>query len=164
MAASATIVSLNVSPGGVPKVPVASAQVGVDGMEGDRQKHRMFHGGPDRALCLYSVELIEALRAEGHPINPGATGENVTIGGIDWRDVTPGARLELGDVEIEITGYAVPCKSIQGAFKDARSVRISHKLYPGWSRAYARVIRPGVLRVGDEVSLSRPAQEELQLG
>src|SRR3954469_25872557 len=121
----------------------------------------MFHGGPDRALCLYSVELIETLRAEGHPINPGATGENVTIGGIDWRDVTPGARLELGDVEIEITGYAVPCKSIQGAFKDARSVRISHKLYPGWSRAYARVIRPGVLRVGDEVSLSRPAQEEL---
>src|SRR3954464_11819049 len=127
MSTPATIVSLNISPGGVPKVSVPWAHVDFGGMEGDRQKHRMFHGGPDRALCLYSVELIEALRAEGHPIKPGATGENGTIGGIDWRDVPPGARLELGDVEIEITGYAVPCKSIQGAFKDARSVRISHK-------------------------------------
>src|SRR4051812_32133788 len=106
------IVSLNVSLGGVPKLPVVSAHVGLDGMEGDRQKHRQFHGGPDRAVCLYSMELIEDLRGEGHSIVPGATGENVTVAGVDWRDVAVGARLDLGQAIVEITGFAAPCKSI----------------------------------------------------
>ena len=39
----------------------------------------IFHGGPERALCLFSLERILELQAEGHPIFPGAAGENITI-------------------------------------------------------------------------------------
>src|SRR5919107_4461162 len=97
----AHIAWLNVSDGGVPKLPVARARVTSAGVEGDRQRKLTIHGGPDRALCLWSLELIEALRAEGHPVVPGSAGENVTISGVDWGRVVPGARLRLGSVLVE---------------------------------------------------------------
>src|SRR5215216_1690249 len=112
------VVSLNRSNGGVPKQAVDEARVTPRGMDGDRQRDRIFHGGPTRALSLYSLELIEALQQEGHPIVPGAVGENVTIRGLDWREMIPGRRLTLGDIEIELTSFASPCKTIRRAFID----------------------------------------------
>jgi MOSC domain-containing protein YiiM len=147
------ITGLQRSAGGVPKRPVDSASVQTNGMTGDRQRNLRFHGGPDRALCLYSQELIEALAAEGHPIFPGAVGENVTIAGLPWDRVQPGARLTLGDVEVEVTAYTTPCRTIAAAFRDERSTRISQIKHPGWSRVYARILRTGALRVGDRVTL-----------
>jgi MOSC domain-containing protein YiiM len=66
----------------------------------------------ERALSLYSAELIDALRAEGHPIVPGAIGENVTIHGLDWRQMQPAGRLQLGELAIELTAFASPCSKI----------------------------------------------------
>jgi MOSC domain-containing protein YiiM len=61
-------------------------------------------------VCLFSLEQIEALRAEGHRIAPGALGENVTLEGIEWVRVVPAARLRLGDrLVLEITRYTSPC-------------------------------------------------------
>ena len=62
---TARIVSINISRGGVPKHPVDQADVRSLGIVGDAQSNVKFHGGPDRALCLYSMNLIDALRAEG---------------------------------------------------------------------------------------------------
>ena len=148
------ITGLQRSNGGVPKLPVESAAVSGQGMEGDRQRNRRFHGGPDRALCLYSQERIDALGAEGHPIVRGAVGENVTIAGLPWEHVRPGARLTLGDVEVEVTSFTSPCANIEGAFLEGRFARISQKVHPGWSRVYVRVRRGGSLRVGDPVRLT----------
>jgi MOSC domain-containing protein YiiM len=153
-----SITGLQRSNGGVPKLPVESAAVGEQGMEGDRQRNRRFHGGPDRALCLYSQERIDALGAEGHPIVRGAVGENVTIAGLPWERLRPGARLTLGEVEVEVTSYTSPCANIEGAFLDGRFARISQKLHPGWSRVYVRVRRGGSMRVGDPVRLSVDAR------
>lgn len=146
-----TVVSLNVSNGGVPKRAVARARVTVGGMEGDRQRDLRHHGGPDRALCLFSADIIAALRTEGHPIEPGMVGENVTISGLDWWLLRPGVQIDIGEVGVELTSYAMPCRNITPAFADGRSVRISQKLHPGESRLYARVLREGVLAVGDPV-------------
>lgn len=153
MAGEGRIVSLNVSQGGVPKRPVIEARVTRLGMEGDRQAHPDVHGGPERALCLFSAEVIAALQAEGHPIAPGTTGENVTIAGLDWAELAPGTRWRLGaEVEIEITRPTTPCKTIAGSFAHGDFNRIHHVRYPGWSRVYARVLREGVVRAGDPVT------------
>lgn len=149
---AARVVSINRSDGGVPKIATPEAFVSVDGVEGDHQRDRRFHGGPDRALCLYSRDLIEALRLKGHPIGPGTTGENVTIDGLDWSTMIPGARFSLGPVEIEITRFASPCLTISASFSDERSTRISQKVHAGWSRVYARVLAEGLLTVGDAVT------------
>lgn len=143
------VTGLQRSGGGVPKRPVESAEVRYGGMEGDWQRNRKYHGGPDRALCLYSQELIDALANEGHPIGRGTTGENVTLSGIDWREMQPGARLRVGAVDLEVTAFAWPCPTIRRAFLDGGFARISEKEYPGWSRVYARVIVEGAIRVGD---------------
>ena len=77
------VVGLYASGGGVPKLSIPEAVVGVGGVEGDSQGHRVHHGRPWQALCMYSAEVIEALREEGHPISAGAAGENLTVEGID---------------------------------------------------------------------------------
>lgn len=142
---------LSVSQGGVPKLRVAEARVGIGGMEGDAQADLRHHGGPERALCLFSLERIEALRAEGHPIAPGSAGENVTIAGLDWPLATPGARLRLGEgVLIEISGYAAPCMKNARWFADGGFARLGE---PGGRRLYARVLEEGALREGDAVEL-----------
>lgn len=154
------VFQLGASPGGVPKLPVRQAAVTPAGLEGDRQRDLRHHGGPERALCLYSLERILALQGEGHPVFPGSTGENVTLAGIPWEEVRPGARLALGDeVVVEVTSYTVPCRNIAGSFRDRRFSRISQKLHPGDSRVYVRVLRTGTLRIGDPVRVLDGAAE-----
>jgi MOSC domain-containing protein YiiM len=152
----AHVFALQVSDGGVPKLAVPSVEVTVDGLAGDRQRQRRFHGGPTRAVCLYALERIVALQREGHPVYPGAMGENVTVAGLDWSRVVPGARRALGAVTLVVDDYAVPCKTIAGAFLQGDSARVSQKKHPGWSRVYARVLVAGVVRVADPVTLEGP--------
>ncbi|MCY4390868.1 MAG: MOSC domain-containing protein [Chloroflexi bacterium] len=157
MTAEARVTHINVSNGGVPKLPILSAVIGTLGVEGDRQESTEFHGGPERALCLFSLEIIEALRAEGHPIEPGTAGENITITGLDWDAVGPGTRMRLGEaVLIEITRHTAPCTKISANFEDGDFNRINQKTNPGWSRAYARVLEGGPLLPGDAVELLPP--------
>ncbi|MEJ7596794.1 MAG: MOSC domain-containing protein [Kofleriaceae bacterium] len=145
------MVQLSVSRGGVPKLPVLEAQVTTLGIAGDRQRWKKFHGGPTRALCLFSAEVIDALRAEGHPIWPGVTGENVTIAGVPWTTVGPGRRVTLGEVIAEVTVAAKPCKQIASAFSDRDWRRLAEDR--GRARWYARVVREGTVRPGDPVGV-----------
>jgi MOSC domain-containing protein YiiM len=149
--------SIQLSDGGVPKRPVPEAAVGVEGLAGDRQRDLRHHGGPLRAVCLFSAEVIAALRSEGHPIAAGSTGENLTLSGLPWSEVVPGAELTVGEVRLRVESYAAPCETIAGSFADRRSARISQKAHPGWSRVYASVAAPGRVRAGDAVLLRPPA-------
>ncbi len=65
------LVSINISRGGVPKRRVNGAQVAQLGLQGDGQDDIKHHGGPERAVCVYSLERIHSLQAEGHPIDVG---------------------------------------------------------------------------------------------
>ncbi len=150
----AHIFQISISNGGVPKLPVNMAQVTLLGVEGDLQRDTKHHGGPERALCLYSLDRIIELQSEGHPIFPGAAGENITIRGLDWSLLTPGDQLRMGnDLTIEITSYTVPCHNLEPFFQEGKFSRISQKTHPGWARLYARVLHPGQIQIGDEVSL-----------
>jgi MOSC domain-containing protein YiiM len=148
------IFQLNMSPGGVPKVATHEALVNDLGLVGDSHRFPDIHGGPERAVCLFSLERILKLQAEGHPIFPGSVGENVTISGLDWKQLNPGIRLALGDeVLVEITSYTGPCNTIRSSFIDGKFQRISQKVHPGDSRLYARVLQSGRLRIGQNVEL-----------
>lgn len=154
MSAVGRIVQISVSPGGVPKLPVDAARITADGVEGDAHRNLEHHGGPDRAVCVYSMEAIRALVAEGHVITPGTLGENVTIEGLDWSRVEPGMRLRLGtSVLLEVTRYTTPCFNIKAAFVGGEFGRVSQKRHPGWSRVYTRVLHPGTIRTGDPATL-----------
>ena len=146
------LTSINRSDGGVPKLPVPAAQVTAAGVVGDRQRNLKYHGGPDRAVCLLAQEVIDDLAAQGHPIRPGSTGENLTIAGIDWSSLAPGAQLRVGAaVVLEITIHTKPCSKIAGSFRDGAIARLDQKANPGRSRLYARVLTSGAISVGDVV-------------
>jgi len=125
----------------------------VNGLAGDRQRDRRFHGGPKRAVCLYSLEVIHSLQAEGHPIGVGSAGENLTVSGVDWDAVTPGRRVRVGPVLLELTNYAHPCRNLVPCFRDGDFVRISQKVHPASGRLYANVLEEGVVRPGDPVEV-----------
>jgi MOSC domain-containing protein YiiM len=133
--------------------------VSLSGLINDAHDDKIHHGGPERAVCVYSLERIRALQAEGHPIDIGTAGENVTVEGIDWELVVPGAQFRLGaEVLLEVASFTTPCKTIRDSFTDGRFVRISHKHHPGWSRVYTRVLSEGAIRFGDAVELTPPPE------
>jgi len=148
------IFQINISQGGVPKLAVLEAEITHLGLVGDQQRNLEAHGGPERAVCLYSLENIESLQAEGHPVFPGAQGENLTLTGIDWNLCTPGSRLRVGSqVLLEITRYTQPCNNLRPYFITQDYSRVAQSQHPGWSRVYCRVLQGGVIRVSDPVFL-----------
>jgi MOSC domain-containing protein YiiM/ribosomal protein S18 acetylase RimI-like enzyme len=152
------VLQVNISPGGVPKLPVAEARVGRLGLEGDAHDHDAVHGGPHRAVSLFAMEAIERVRADGHHgVGPGAVGENLTTIGIELSQLEVGTRLAIGgEVVLEISGPANPCDVIKGTFVRGRSGRISILLHPTDSRMYARVEHEGVVRPGDPIRILPP--------
>jgi MOSC domain-containing protein YiiM/GNAT superfamily N-acetyltransferase len=154
------VYQVNISPGGVPKLPVDAAWVGVQGVEGDAHRHRYVHGGPHRAVALLGIEAIERVQADGHPIEPGSVGENLTTSGIELSRLPIGTRLAIGDrLVLELSGSAGPCDVIKGSFRDGKSGRISILTHPDDARMYARVITEGEVRTGDPIAVSAPAAE-----
>ena len=150
------VVSVNVSPGGVPKRPVARSWVGRLGLDADAHTEpEPMHGGPDQAVCLYSIEAIARVAADGHTAFPGAYGENLTLEGVDWGGLRAGDRMAIGDggLEIELTKLAGPCQTIAHWFVDRGIARISPKLHPEDARWYARVLIDGPVRSGDPVEV-----------
>lgn len=155
------VFQVSVSAGGVPKRSVPRALVSRHGVEGDQQRDLESHGGPERAVCLFSLEHLLTLQGEGHPIYPGSVGENLTLAGIDMSQLVYGDRLAIGQgdarAELQITTYTNPCTNIADSFADGVFTRISQKVHPGMSRLYARVLREGELRPGLPVRVTRDA-------
>ncbi|HTW20675.1 MAG TPA: MOSC domain-containing protein [Mycobacteriales bacterium] len=148
------VIQVNASRGGVPKSSVSGpAAIGWAGLEIDCQDDRDNHGRPWQAICLWSADVIDRLADEGHPIAAGRAGENLTLGGLDWAAVTPGQRLQVGTARLETTPYSTPCSKNAPWFLAGEFRRMSHDLHPGWSRIYARVLKPGTVSAGDTVTV-----------
>lgn len=147
------VVQVNTSRGGVPKLPVPAAEVAWRGLAGDEHREPKHHGHALQALCLWSAEVIERLREEGHPIGFGSAGENVTVRGLDWARARTGAQLRIGTVRCELTFPATPCTKNKGWFLGGDYRRMDHDCHPGWSRWHAAVLEPGEVRTGDVVSV-----------
>jgi MOSC domain-containing protein YiiM len=145
-----TVVRLGTSAGGVPKVAVERVDVGYDGVVGDVQATRRHHGRPWQALCLWSAEVIDDLTRLGHPIGYGSAGENVTISGIDWARVRPGAVLDIGTVRCDAVAFALPCRQNARWFNGGKIGLMHHRTGPV-SRVYALVTTPGAIATGDDV-------------
>jgi MOSC domain-containing protein YiiM len=141
------LVQINISAGGMPKLPVLLAHVSRDGVEGDRQRNRKYHGGPDRAVCLYSEELYAQLREHGVQVTNGDVGENFTTRGLDLSRLAKGDRLRVGDCTIEITNVRVPCSQLKRWDVDLPELIVGRS---GW---VARVVEEGLVRPGDPIEV-----------
>jgi len=150
--AEGAVAHLHLGDGGVPKKPVDRVEVDFGGVIGDRQATRVHHGRPWQALCLWSIEAIQLLQAQGHPIAPGLAGENITVRGLPWAEMRAGVRLQIGGVSCEVSAYTLPCAQNAPWFVDGDFMAMNHDRGPV-SRIYATVLKPGIIEVGDPVVL-----------
>ena len=138
---------VSVSPGGMPKSAIPVGTLTAAGFLGDHQKNRKYHGGPDRAVCLFSVELYDRLRDRGIDLSPGSVGENLTVEGIDLDALSVGNRLHVGECLIEITDVRTPCRNLNRWHPQLLKTMKGHS---GW---VAKVLKPGSVSPGQPVKL-----------
>ena len=143
------LAQLNISDGGMPKLPVESARVTRFGVEGDRQRNLKYHGGPNRAVCIFSEELYDWLREKGIDLKNGSVGENITTRGLDLNKLAKGDRLKVGDCVIEITDVRIPCRNLKKWDPDLPELVVGHS---GW---VAKVLTEAIVRAGDTIEVVR---------
>jgi MOSC domain-containing protein YiiM len=155
------VAQINISAGGVPKLPIAAASVHSLGIVGDDHANKKYHGGPNKALLLLAAEVIDRLSSDGWPLFYGALGENLTTRGMDYRLWRPGQQFRVGAVTLQLTTPRQPCATLsrygsglQKRIFDAR-IKSLDAASPHWGMSgfYASILEPGTIRSLDIIDL-----------
>ena len=142
-----TVVSVNISPGGIPKRPIEVGAVTTDGIDGDAHDHEK-HNTPLQAISLFDIEDLDDLAGEGFDVGPGALGENLTVRDLNVDALEPGDRLRLsGGVELEFTKIRKPCYVLDPISPQLKKVIV------GRCGGYAKVIATGQIRAGETIDV-----------
>ncbi len=128
---------------GIQKQPRQRAEFVVNwGIRGDA------HGGSwHRQVSLISADKIAAFNAKGAGVEPGAFGENLVVKGFDFRTLPVGTMLRCGKVLLEMTQIGKDCHSHCAIYR-----KMGDCIMPR-EGAFARVLEPGILSVGDEMTI-----------
>ena len=134
---------------GTQKKEVSSAKlVENHGIEGDA------HAGTwHRQVSLLGLAQIEEFRSRGAKVEFGAFGENLVVEGYHFRELPVGTRFQAGEAILEMTQIGKECHShcaIYHAMGDCIMPR---------EGVFARVLRGGVIRTGDELVLLEKAPD-----
>lgn len=141
------VLSINISKGGIPKLPVDFIRVTSAGLEGDGHNHEK-HRTSIQAVCLQDIEKLNELREEGYPLEAGTTGENLTMRGLDVNHLPVGTILRFSSgVVMELTKVRKPCYVL-----DAIHPKLKEDIV-GRCGLYAKVLQEGALNTGDWVEL-----------
>jgi MOSC domain-containing protein YiiM len=147
---------VNTSGGGIPKSPVPQAEVTSRGLAGDGHNHDK-HNTPTQAVSLIDVEDLDDLRTEGFDVFPGATGENLTLRGLDIDSLSVGDRLRFTDgVELELTKARNPCYVLDAIDPELKKAIVGRCGY------LARVVCTGVIRPGETIQVVHAGAEAEQ--
>jgi len=139
----------------IKKEPVlGQVWAGREGLSGDHQYDRRHHGGPERALLMYSADHYPRWRAEWErsDVGPGGFGENLTVAGVTEDTVCIGDVFRIGDVRLEVSSPRTPCSTLSrrhGLPELVQTIVRNHR--SGW---YLRVLQEGWLEAGMEVVLA----------
>lgn len=129
-------------------------------LSGDAQADLRVHGGPDKAVCVYSVAHYAYWRdALGvADLAFGAFGENFTIDNLDESGVCIGDSFRIGDVVVQVSQPRQPCWKLarRWQIKDL-ALQVQQTGFTGW---YFRVLQEGTLEAGLTIQLeNRPHPE-----
>ena len=106
-----------------------------------------------RQVSLLGLGQIEEFRRRGAKVEFGAFGENLVVEGYHFRELPVGTRFQAGEAILEMTQIGKECHShcaIYHAMGDCIMPR---------EGVFARVLRGGVIRTGDELVLLEKAPD-----
>ena len=119
------------------------------GIEGDA------HGGNwHRQVSLLSADKIKAFNEKNANVLPGDFGENLVVDGFDFRSLPVGTLLRCGDVLLEMTQVGKECHTHCAIYQ-----RMNDCIMPR-EGVFARVLSPGVISVGDEMTIEQPSEKK----
>ena len=119
------------------------------GLQGDVICNTKYHGGPDQAIYLYSIEdYAWWAKALGQEVPAGTFGENFTTSGQDLRGICVGDVLFSESVSLQVSAPRIPCSTLASRMGDKQFAKKFMKA--GRSGAYCRVLKTGDAQAGDE--------------
>ena len=148
---------------GIYKIPIQGpVEIKSLGIEKDVICDKKSHGGLDQAIYVYGGADYEWWSQElGKEISPGTFGENLTISGLQSAQFNVGDYLHINDVILQVTAPRIPCGTFATRMDDPQWVkRFSHAERPG---LYCRVIKEGLVKAGDIVSVERYPGETISI-
>ena len=99
-----------------------------------------------RQVSLLAIESINKMRGAGFNVSPGDFAENLTTEGVALASLPVGTRLSIGqDAILEVTQIGKECHTGCAIFR-----QVGKCIMPK-EGVFARVIRGGVVRAGDEL-------------
>ncbi len=114
------------------------------GLEGDRHAH---------AEGMRQVLLMDEETLARFGLAAGAVKENITTRDLDFKTLTPGTRLRIGGVLLEITKSCTPCSRMDEIRPGLKSA------LEGQRGMLARVVEGGELHVGDAITVEDVRQQ-----
>jgi molybdopterin adenylyltransferase len=109
------------------------------------------HAGPwNRQVSLLAKESVDKFSAEaGRVIKFGEFAENITTDGIILHETHPLDRFRIGEAEMEVTQIGKECHGDNCAiFREVGNCVMPKE------GIFCRVIRPGIIRAGDDIIFS----------
>lgn len=141
----AQIISINISKGGIPKLPLDSVRVTFSGLDGDGHNHAK-HNSPIQAVCLQDIEKLNELNQLGYELKPGQAGENLTVENLSVNNLPLGSVLKFsGGVILEISKVRKPCYVMDTIHPSLKEKAV------GRHGMYAKVLKEGVLTSGETI-------------
>ncbi len=123
------------------------------GLEGDGVANTKYHGGPDKAVCVYSASHYPFWeQLFGHPLPPAAFGENLTVSALDEEQLCVGDILKLGDARVQVTQPRQPCRTL--AMRHGCEDLVERIIHNGRCGLYLRVLNEGVVQPADSLVLT----------
>ena len=148
---------------GIYKLPVDKpVEIKSFGIEGDAICDKKNHGGPDQAIYVYGGADYAWWSEElGREIAPGTFGDNLTISGLQSARFNVGDYLHIGDVTLQVTSPRIPCGTFAARMEDPQWVKKFRQAErPG---LYCRVIKEGIVKAGDSVSIEKYTGETISI-
>jgi MOSC domain-containing protein YiiM len=149
---------------GIFKKPVAHPIIlGKSDVEGDAVIDRKYHGGEFKACYIYSADHYEFWKNKYPQLEweYGMFGENITVEGLNEKEIQIGDIFYLGDCRVRVTQPRQPCFKLGLRFGSQTIVKaFSQAPFPG---LYVSVIEEGAVKIGDNFSLSERLHDTIGL-
>jgi len=117
------------------------------GFEGDGVGDLRYHGGPDKAVCVYSKEHYPYWeKILGITLPPAAFGENLTVSHLHEEDVCIGDIFQLGTAVVQLSQPRQPCKTLAARYDRSDMVKLVRN--SGRTGFYCRVLEEGMVEKG----------------
>ena len=132
-------------------------------LDGDRQIDLRGHGGPFKAVCVYTIENYEHWRRElgRNDFKFPQFGENFTVEGMHEDEIHVGDVFRVGDALVEVTQPRVPCYRLGVKMEDPHfPKRFLQSCLVGF---YIRVLEEGIVGADDSIELVKKDPEAMSV-